>query len=737
MLIHQVVHGYGAGHQLLESSTQLGREARRELLTLSDLSGPRPVDGFTTYLTGYELRTDGMYAFARTWVAEEMPRPGSVWTHTLLIPLGDLGAIDNLLSLGSLFLRPRANDLKQYSLPLTIHPTTVEISHTPDVNATARAVINALYPCPGDATLPVVIGAGSSNEYEPLVLAIWSQQWPALRAKFTFCTGSLSFRSSFDRRPFDCQVVPEPRLHRVGREAGSEVIEIGLPADSSGETVPKTVDLGQQEHEAAATIVSDLAEVGGRGVKEFVWRYSEDLPSRRPTFRSLVDAYSAVQRSVPIKALIETLAVRFPERRDARRLKTAVAGSPDARKYEGLVTFDESEVLPALFETAVDAAYDAKDLDLDRRVQEFWIRDREVMLSITRSAVKQSECLGQLGAFRGALLTTVATHISGREAGALFSERPDLIRLIVPLNLALTTSPDVWHVPQHIQQSLLETLSAQDAELEPGLVRGVLTAVIDSETESTAEAVLQSLGERAIQTALDVINHRFQTDREPPADWRQVVAGRPSALLNWLQGARSPADKMVNFALAALDPTSEEPKKLGAQFWLQPFFHGSVGKPSLDNQVFFLVLALGEPHGSADELASVAFQDVWNAVSEETISTSQWADLRNVLPTPRVERKSRIFQGLQKPTSRLVELQQGFVVQFGRSAWRSNIFLRCFKSPVALRATLTSGRRLQEGLSLLVRLTHMVEAEAVATTIPKWQLDIVRSFSHPPRRRGT
>ncbi len=739
MLIHQALHGYGAGHQLLESSTQLGREARRELLTLSDLSGPTPVSGFTTYLTGYALRTDGMYAFARTWVAEEMPRPGSVWTHTLLIPVGDLGAIDSLQSLRSFFLRPRANDFEQYSRPLTIDPSSTEIPHYPlgDVNSMAHGLINALYPSAGDEALPVVIGAQNSHEYEPLILAVWSQQWPALRARFTFCTGSLSFRSSFDGQPFDCQVVPEARLHRVGREAGSEITEIGISADSSRATVPKTVDIGPQTHEAVVAIVSDLAEVEGRRVKEFVWRYSEDLPSHRPMFRSLVDAYLAVQHSVPIRALIEILAVRFPSRGEARSLKTAVAGHPDTRKHEGLVKLDESEVLPALFGSAIDTAYDAQDLDLDRRLQAFWTRDRETVLSITRSAIKKSQRIQQLGAPSTALLKTVATQINGREAGALFSECPDLIRLIVPLNLALTSSPDVWRVPRHIQEGLLETLSAQEADLQPEL-RGVLTAVIDSETDSTADAVLQSLGEHVMETALDVINHRFETDRDPPPDWRRVVASRPSALLNWLQRADSPADKMVDFALAALDPTSEEAKKLGASFWLQRFFHRSPENPPLENQVFFLVLALRGPHGPADELASVAFQDVWDAVNEESLNSTQWAQVRKVLPRPRGEVGLRIFPSRQRSTSKLVELQQGFVAQFVRSGWRPKMFFRCFKNPTALRETLRSSRRLHEGRDLLVSLSHVVRTEAVdAMSIPTWQLDIIRSLTNTLRRGGT
>ena len=43
------------------------------------------VPGFESYLTAYPLPRSSLVAFARTWTAPEMPRPGCVWTHTLLI----------------------------------------------------------------------------------------------------------------------------------------------------------------------------------------------------------------------------------------------------------------------------------------------------------------------------------------------------------------------------------------------------------------------------------------------------------------------------------------------------------------------------------------------------------------------------------------------------------------------------------------------------------------------------
>src|ERR1044072_9861526 len=113
-IIHQCLHGYGDGHQLLQSSTRLPAKAHQLLLTMSDMSGPSMISGFQSYLTGYAVPGTNWYAFAKTWYANEMRRPGCVWTHTLLIESADLSKIDDLGILLNFFERPE-RDSKEFT----------------------------------------------------------------------------------------------------------------------------------------------------------------------------------------------------------------------------------------------------------------------------------------------------------------------------------------------------------------------------------------------------------------------------------------------------------------------------------------------------------------------------------------------------------------------------------------------------------------------------------------------
>src|SRR4051812_36584795 len=83
--VHQALHGYADGHRLIASSATLKTRDAKSMLALSDASGSGARIPESGYLTGYPLSESGMYAFARTWAAPEMSRPGCVWTHTLII----------------------------------------------------------------------------------------------------------------------------------------------------------------------------------------------------------------------------------------------------------------------------------------------------------------------------------------------------------------------------------------------------------------------------------------------------------------------------------------------------------------------------------------------------------------------------------------------------------------------------------------------------------------------------
>jgi len=231
--LHQLLHGYAEGHRLLEGSFTLQDDLTRLMLRMSDLSGSNMVAGFEDYITGYPLASTNAYALAKTWYAPEMPRPGCVWTHTLVIPSEVLTQILSLRVLMALFKRPTEGAFRgQYSKDLELDTVLSQGMPAPasPFDETGREFPPLLWAYYGMGDRPVILAAKSSREFESLIFALWSQQWPSLRLAFTFCTGSLATRT-LAGRPFDLQCAPTVMAREVLLEAskGSSAEALLIP----------------------------------------------------------------------------------------------------------------------------------------------------------------------------------------------------------------------------------------------------------------------------------------------------------------------------------------------------------------------------------------------------------------------------------------------------------------------------------------------------------------------------
>src|ERR1700693_3165428 len=94
--IDQALFGYREGHRLLQASRKFIPTTERSLLTLTDMSGPRMVEGFEEYISGYPVPGDESYAVVKTWYAPEMERPGCVWSHALIVRIEDMGELADI-----------------------------------------------------------------------------------------------------------------------------------------------------------------------------------------------------------------------------------------------------------------------------------------------------------------------------------------------------------------------------------------------------------------------------------------------------------------------------------------------------------------------------------------------------------------------------------------------------------------------------------------------------------------
>ena len=196
--IHNQVHGYRQGHQLLSASVALDVRDQDVVDRLSDLAGQlRPGELFDPYLTAYPLPSEEYYVLARTYQDLASARSGCVRTKSVLIPMAAWDEIESLDGvLGEL------------------------VCPDPNIHAVEREILAVKSEAPervADGRMPQLVDAVFLNrrpvvffdcaESEAIAIRLFLALWPAARRRFSLCTFALGPRS-LENRFFDLVFAP-------------------------------------------------------------------------------------------------------------------------------------------------------------------------------------------------------------------------------------------------------------------------------------------------------------------------------------------------------------------------------------------------------------------------------------------------------------------------------------------------------------------------------------------------
>lgn len=222
-LIDQALHGYDGGHRELFRSAELRPEEGHQLELLSDLAGYPEGPDFRPYLTGYPLGR--FYVVARTWPDLAAERSGTVWTHSLLIPRGDMGERRDLAALLPLHVRPsHPLHRARWTVPVQA-PALASIPAEPPFEKARTHLVAAWFE---ETRRPFVWADGDSAE--AALLWLWRLLPAEARANLTFCTGVMQARYQRDTL-FAWQGIDERMLRYFGEPLrAARVVDPQRPA---------------------------------------------------------------------------------------------------------------------------------------------------------------------------------------------------------------------------------------------------------------------------------------------------------------------------------------------------------------------------------------------------------------------------------------------------------------------------------------------------------------------------
>jgi len=264
--IDHALFGYAEGHRQLASTVHLPSQDMYHLGAASDLAGDVRLDPGKSYVTGLPLVESRRFALIRTWAAPEMPRPGCVWSHVLLLDEATLSAQADTSVFFSFFQDPRQVNRSFYSQPLV--PDWSALVSTPSRLPQEDLISEIIGPY--YSHLPTFLSSSAgADALERAIAEVWSQQWPRLRMEFSFRTAQLDTRRRRSAR-YDVQVALS--------DATDEIV-------ASDWVYAATADARDDE-------VTPL--------RRFLWRYGRDVEDPRSRFRLLVETYLASVKTQPL-----------------------------------------------------------------------------------------------------------------------------------------------------------------------------------------------------------------------------------------------------------------------------------------------------------------------------------------------------------------------------------------------------------------------------------------------------
>lgn len=645
IILNQALHGYSDGHRLLASSSAFSSDIDRLLFVMSDMSGPSMIKGFERYLTGYPLQNDESYALAMTWYAPEKKRPGCVYTHTIIIKNHDLPYIKNLICLIDQFKRPYSdNDILSYKEPI-IFDNCENLQNnimSNNVISSLPHVIKSLYT---ESDKPVYIFNDKPETWERIFLSIWSQQWPKLMRKFTFCTGALTSRK-LSGTHLDLQLVPTSYVTQIKRD----VPECSLIDVNNTNNITS--------HEEWVNLATrDICEPIDN-YRDFLKMYGIESVDGRRIFSVLTSTYLFTQN--PSKQdpeiLLEQIYKELPSVNAAKSFKKAIFGKC------GLLSnmFNGDELLFKLVLSRFNKCLPSKLLEIKSWSESVYYLTPNKSIGITISLLKHN-----MNTFQNEFVKGVFSSINEADAILFSTEFKGILPTLLSYNPKLLSSSLIWTLPEISKTGILD-----EANTNGMLSVDVLHAIISSgNSDELAAKLVQFFGDKAICAALDSQN---VIDAFIGSNWIDQFCNNRYIVLDWYASCENPNTLMYAILANVFVISNDHYEWNNLTWWLRLAEHiKEVNEQSLyNNALSYLVKrAFYSTEDTAAEILYYVFQPLYIIAAQDKIEYNAWQYINVCLP----------YNNLRE-WDRCDKLRRALVHKYIECNWPIHLFLPTIKS---------------------------------------------------------
>lgn len=566
MLIHQALHGYTQGHNRIACSMQLSAADDDRMKMLSDWSEyAGGIDGDTSYITAYPLMDGKSYVIAKTWYADEMSRPGCVWTHSLIINLNEVDEQFDFRELLQLFRRPENGSFEEYNTTLSIDE---EIStRYDDISLTISLIpLSYIYVQLLKQERGLVYKVERNSAVYQLIILMLMQYLPLqMLSKLTFCSGS-SFGRKIGNDIFNLQFTTS-----TGKSLINAPEFNGLQVSSFNEGVIYICN----------SLLSNISETS-----QFLRIFSvelEDNSTKICAFGVLLSyldrAYSHVD--VPeYRKVINIIADAFPTLSEGKKIKYTFISEKIATLFSSK---DDYYYLMCTFESEsiIDLA-SAVHIDSIHR----YLSDSPDKLIDFLNKLIGADSLNSVGK---AVLKNEADNLNEDLQRKIADGYWNLYKVLLSLNTSMLEN-DYWlsFLPNKVDYLL--PIFGETNLSEFKYWRELFATCIDNNIELPASVwkVMHQCCPDSVSLIMDHLQN--QQSFSLPISLIRFCEEYSGDMLKWMSFHSHLSDSNITFILQAINPEGVETKAAGSESW-RFFVYNDIERMDIHYYIFMFVVS--------------------------------------------------------------------------------------------------------------------------------------------------
>lgn len=595
MIVHQMLHGYSQGHNLLAASIILPYEEDMDLLfTQSDWDEySSPYDNDSSYLTIYPLKKSGYIVVAKSWYAHEMERPGCVWTQSLLVKMDEIEQEFNFEELLDVFRRPERDKYDMYTLPIQVK--SEDFRAAPLVSSISAGNVGGLLKFLSQKKLGVSYRVElPSIEYQKLVLRLIQYLPTEMLRETSICSGTLLQRR-INGHPFSLQFTTQTD---------------NLLASSK-------IDIDDDIFRFWSEYVYDDL----RSIFKLIRLFSKDIGDSTEKLKAVISLICLLLQTyqegkeVKMETILEVILSAFPEKEYGLTVKQNFLRQSVTKLF-----CTESHFIYLLCTIQMEDAFDYDSIDFHGRVLAYKKMegiDEYVSLLVDLS---KADYLNEEGK---SLLTNALDGLAKEEVVALINKDWSLFKSIVTLNNEVLAG-DFWLEllpPQFLSLFAIFQKNVPDGfESWDKLYKKLLT--IDTFIADNILSEFVGRIEEYVAIALD----QWNSNKHVPINWAllHMCIKQHSRVIEWMGNQSAFNDDIRAAVKRSISPDEVIVVKMGSAKWKTFVNEELVSHKDANELVYSYVLAFNwRDYNSLGYIKSI-LPYIYEALSVEKLSYSSW-----------------------------------------------------------------------------------------------------------------